>query len=325
MRGGRARRDRVRQRRLPFSLAALEEHDALAVEASSFQLRFHQTFAPRVSALLNLAQDHMDWHASFEAYRDAKRRIFDNQDGDDVHVGNRDDAVAAERLPSRVVPRGLVLPRRAGRRSGGLRRVGSSSPCSGAAGVSLGEIGAEGPAHLADAAAAAAVVLAFGVDPDAAGRALRSFPPLPHHGETVAEVGGVRFVDDSKATNPHAAVATLRGFPGAVLICGGREQGHRSVAAPRGGAGPVGGGGARARPPSSSRRLRRAAAGPPRVLDRGGRPGRPRDGPSGSGGGPGSRVRQLGHVRRLSGAGGAVHRGCPRARVGAEEAHGHRR
>ena len=71
----------------PFSLAAAEGHDALAVEASSFQLRFHQRFHPRVSVLLNLAADHLDWHGSFDAYRDAKRRIYERQGDGDTHVG----------------------------------------------------------------------------------------------------------------------------------------------------------------------------------------------------------------------------------------------
>ncbi|HEY7281384.1 MAG TPA: UDP-N-acetylmuramoyl-L-alanine--D-glutamate ligase, partial [Actinomycetota bacterium] len=81
----------------PFSLAAREDHDALAVEVSSFQLRFHRSFHPRVSLLLNLAPDHLDWHGSYERYAATKARIFANQAGEDVHVGNLDDADAAAR------------------------------------------------------------------------------------------------------------------------------------------------------------------------------------------------------------------------------------
>ncbi|HXF72688.1 MAG TPA: UDP-N-acetylmuramoyl-L-alanine--D-glutamate ligase, partial [Actinomycetota bacterium] len=90
----------------PFSLAAREGAEVLAVEASSFQLRFAVSFAPRVSVLLNLAPDHLDWHGTFEAYAEAKAGVFANQSGDDVHVGNRDDPVAAalsRRAPCRVV------------------------------------------------------------------------------------------------------------------------------------------------------------------------------------------------------------------------------
>src|SRR5438105_8568490 len=85
----------------PFSLAAREGHDALAVEASSFQLRFHRSFRPKVSVLLNLAPDHLDWHGSFEAYAEAKARVFELQAPDGVHVANRDDK-AAGTVPRRA-------------------------------------------------------------------------------------------------------------------------------------------------------------------------------------------------------------------------------
>ncbi|MGH2675674.1 MAG: glutamate ligase domain-containing protein, partial [Actinomycetota bacterium] len=76
-----------------------------------------------------------------------------------------------------------------------------------------------------DAAAAAAAAIAFGIDPESVGSAMASFSPLPHRGTVVAEAGGVRFVDDSKASNPHAALAALEGLEGAVLVAGGRSKG----------------------------------------------------------------------------------------------------
>jgi UDP-N-acetylmuramoylalanine-D-glutamate ligase len=79
----------------PFSLAAREGHEALAVEASSFQLRFHHWVHPRVSVLLNVAPDHLDWHGSERAYASAKARVFELQGDGDVHVGNADDPAAA--------------------------------------------------------------------------------------------------------------------------------------------------------------------------------------------------------------------------------------
>ena len=79
----------------PFPLAAREGHDVLVVEASSFQLRFVETFHPKVSVLLNLAPDHLDWHGSEQAYVEAKRNIVRAQGEGDTHVGNRDDARAA--------------------------------------------------------------------------------------------------------------------------------------------------------------------------------------------------------------------------------------
>jgi UDP-N-acetylmuramoylalanine--D-glutamate ligase len=206
----------------PFSLAAREGAGTPVVEASSFQLRFAHTFAPRVSVLLNLAPDHLDWHGTFEAYAEAKARVFANQSGDDVHVGNRDDPAAA------------ALSRRARCR---VVWTTLDEPAEGEVGYLRGELVARldaerrlgrpagGPALRADAAAAAAAALAFGVPAGAVAEALARFRPLPHRGEVVAEVGGVRFVDDSKATNPHAALAALEGLAGVALIAGGLAKG----------------------------------------------------------------------------------------------------
>jgi UDP-N-acetylmuramoylalanine--D-glutamate ligase len=208
----------------PFSAAAMEGHDALAVEASSFQLRFQESFHPTVSVLLNLAADHLDWHRSEEAYRDAKARIYGRQGAGDVHVGNRDDRASAEvssSAPCDVVWFTLDPPAEGEVGFQGdelVSRLGGDD-------LPLARLAEATPAHRANAAAAAAAGLAFGVDGDAVGRSLAKFEPLPHRGRVVAEVDGVRFVDDSKATNPHAALASIRGFEHAVLICGGRSKG----------------------------------------------------------------------------------------------------
>ena len=205
----------------PFSVAATEGHEALVVEASSFQLRFHQTFHPRVSVLLNLAPDHLDWHGSLERYRHAKARIFELQGPEDVHVGNRDDPHAA--AVSRGAPcpvtwftLGQPRPGEAGFREGALALGGDGT---------FGEPVSSTEAHRADAAAALAATVAFGLDPEVAAAAIVEFPPLAHRGAVVAEVGGVRFVDDSKATNPHAALAALSSLDRAVLVAGGRSKG----------------------------------------------------------------------------------------------------
>jgi UDP-N-acetylmuramoylalanine--D-glutamate ligase len=207
----------------PFSAAAGEPRDALAVEASSFQLRFHESFRPRVSVLLNVAADHVDWHGSPHRYRDAKRGIFALQGRDDVHVGNRDDDVAAgmsRTAPCRVVWFTLGRPA-----DGEVGYEGGELVSRLAGEHRLGRPAADAPSHRANAAAAAAAALSFGLAPEPVAEALQEFPPLPHRGQVVVEVRGVRFVNDSKATNPHAALATLGGFPRAVLICGGRSKG----------------------------------------------------------------------------------------------------
>ena len=209
----------------PFSTAAGEAFDALVVEASSFQLRFQESLHPRVSVLLNVAPDHLDWHGSFRAYADAKARIHERQAGDDVHVGNRVDATAA------------AISRRARCR---VRWFRTDRPETGEVGivdgtvvyrpeadrpVDLGRPSVTGPGFLADAAAAAAGALAFGVPAEAVRAALASFSPLPHRGSVVARAGSVRFVDDSKATNPHAALAAIQGRRDVVLIAGGLAKG----------------------------------------------------------------------------------------------------
>jgi UDP-N-acetylmuramoylalanine--D-glutamate ligase len=207
----------------PFSLAAREGREALAVETSSFQLRFHERLAPRVSVLLNLAPDHLDWHGSFEAYAEAKARVFVNQRGDDVHVGNRDDPVAAavsRRAACRVVWFRLDAPG-----DGEVGYLGEELVARLDGEVRLGPPAGPGVGFRADAAAAAAAGLAFGLPPEAVRAGLAEAPALRHRGEVVAEVGGVRFVDDSKATNPHAALAALEGRTGVVLIAGGLAKG----------------------------------------------------------------------------------------------------
>jgi len=171
-----------------FPLAAREGHDVLVVECSSFQLLFQESFHPAVSVLLNLAPDHLDWHGMFEAYRDAKSRIYARQGPGDVHVGNRDDPEAAAisaRAPCDVVWFTVGSPgedeigyeegRRLVARTGGVQ--------------SLGEVDGARAGYRSDAAAAAASAIAFGVAPDAVERGLASFSPAAHRGDPVAEIG----------------------------------------------------------------------------------------------------------------------------------------
>jgi UDP-N-acetylmuramoylalanine--D-glutamate ligase len=206
-----------------FPELAREDHDLLVVEASSFQLAVQTSFHPTVSVLLNLAPDHLDWHAGFADYAEAKARIHARQEGGDVHVGNRDDPDAA------AISAGARCE---------VRWFRDGPPDEGEVGYDgatlvariadehrLGTIAADRPGMREDAAAAAAVALSLGVDPAAAAAALSEFRPPAHRGEVVAEVDGVRFVDDSKATNVHAAVAAIRGVVDAVLIAGGRAKG----------------------------------------------------------------------------------------------------
>jgi UDP-N-acetylmuramoylalanine--D-glutamate ligase len=207
----------------PFPTAAREDHDALVVEASSFQLATQRSFHPRVSVLLNVAPDHLDWHGTFEAYAEAKARIFAKQHGDDVHVGNRDDGVSAaisRRAGCAVRWFTLGEPDEAETGFVGHALVGRWRQT-----TMLGAIPIDTPAMRADAAACASAADAFGVDGSAIARALARFTPAAHRGEVVAVVDGVRFVDNSKATNPHATLAAIGETAGVVLIAGGDAKG----------------------------------------------------------------------------------------------------
>lgn len=207
----------------PFSVAVRENHEALVVEASSFQLRYHQQVHPRVSVLLNLAPDHLDWHGTFEAYGDAKARVFELQSGGDVHVGNRDDASAAR--VSREAPCRVVWFTTAAPQDGEVGYMGGRLVLRLDQEEDLGPMPWQIPWLLANAASAAAAAVSFGVHPEAVAEALRGFEPLPHRGQVVADIEGVQFVDDSKATNPHAALASIGAHERVILIAGGLSKG----------------------------------------------------------------------------------------------------
>jgi UDP-N-acetylmuramoylalanine--D-glutamate ligase len=206
----------------PFPLAAREPHDVLVVEVSSFQLATQDAFHPKVSVVLNLAPDHLDWHGSFDAYVAAKARVFARQGPEDVHVGNRDDPGAA--ALSRSAPcevRWFTIGKPAADEAG----FANGRLLAGWSGAELGELPIDTPAMRADAAAAAATAHAFGIADDAIAEGIRTFVPEPHRGETVAIADTVRFVDNSKATNPHATLAAVGDAEGVVLIAGGDAKG----------------------------------------------------------------------------------------------------
>jgi len=208
------------------SLAGEVEPDATVVcEASSFQLEDSVAFAPECAVFLNLAPDHLDRHADLESYLAAKLRVFANQGNDDVAVYNADEPALA----------GVDL--------GGCARrisfcVGAAPDCEVALAegtifydgdplLPTAELGLFGEHNVANAMAAAAAALAMGIDRDAVREGLRGFAGVPHRLEQVAEIDGVRFVDDSKATNVASASVGLRAFEGGVhAILGGSEKGE---------------------------------------------------------------------------------------------------
>jgi UDP-N-acetylmuramoylalanine--D-glutamate ligase len=173
------------------------------VEVSSFQLETTDTFHPWIAVLLNLSSDHLDRHGSMDAYGAAKAKIFANQTPDDWAVINADD------------PQTLALAR-----AGRARKVffSADKPL-----VPLSSIRLIGRHLVADVMAAATVAQIAGVPVEAMVRAVESFTGLEHALEPVAIVNGVRFVNDSKATNVEAAQRAIESFDrGLVVIMGGR-------------------------------------------------------------------------------------------------------
>jgi UDP-N-acetylmuramoylalanine--D-glutamate ligase len=201
-------------------------HDGVGVvvaEVSSFQLRFTTGFRPRVALLLNVAEDHLDWHPGFDAYVAAKARIFANQAGDDLLVHNLDDEAAAQAsasAPARSVGFSLRSAPAAYRVEDGQLTRPDGRPF-----LPVAALRRSGPPDVANALAAAAAVFDLGVADAPVAEVLRSFGGLPHRVTPVGQSGGVTFVDDSKATNPHAALAALAGFDSVVLLAGGRNKG----------------------------------------------------------------------------------------------------
>ena len=198
------------------------------VETSSFQLEASESFHPWIAVLLNFSPDHLDRHADLAEYAAAKARIFANQTRGDWAVLNADDeasqVLAQEARSQRLLfaiehdlKDGVVLAGDAiVRRSGGGEQVL----------VPLSAVKLLGRHLLADVAAAAAVASLAGVEPEAMTRAVAGFTGLEHALEPVTELGGVRFVNDSKATNIESALRAIQSFDTRlVVILGGKFKG----------------------------------------------------------------------------------------------------
>ncbi len=198
------------------------------VEVSSFQLESTDTFHPWIAVLLNLSPDHLDRHATEEEYASAKARIFRNQASSDWAVVNADDPAAlalARGTRARRFDFSLDAPLEDGVTVAGdhivERRRGVTTPVMPRAAVRL-----PGRHLLADVLAASAIGIVAGVPPAAMQRAVERFRGLEHALESVGEHGGVRFVNDSKATNVISARRAIESFEaGVVVIMGGRYKG----------------------------------------------------------------------------------------------------
>ena len=187
--------------------------DALAVELSSFQLHWSSTIAPAAAAVLNVADDHVDWHGSAQAYRAAKARVLERAP---VAVADAGDAVAAALVAGHrhpvTVTSGEPGPGQLGVRDGVLVDRAFAADAAGEVLMTASDLQVPGPHNVLNALAAAALGRAAGVSAADVARGLAGFRGGAHRTVLVRTVGGVAFVDDSKATNPHAAGAALGAF-----------------------------------------------------------------------------------------------------------------
>ena len=215
-----------------------DPYDVLAVELSTFQLHWSASLSAYASCCLNVAPDHLDWHGSYEEYRRMKGRVYERTQHACVY--NEDDPTTRALVEDADVVEGaraigftLGLP--------GLSMLGvvdgvladrafvpdrryAAQLCT------VAELATDGdappsPHYIADALAAAALARAYDVSPAAVRAGLMGYTPQPHRGQVVATGAGVRWIDDSKATNPGAAAAALRAVEHVVWVAGGQLKG----------------------------------------------------------------------------------------------------
>ena len=206
---------------------AMKDDTWTVVELSSFQLELIDTFRPNIGVFLNLTPDHLDRHHSMEVYGAAKARLFENQTGEDAAVLNADDAATTPFAPS--LPRLYWFSRKQRVAQGAyvrgeeivFRQDGAEESL-----LKLQDIPLAGAHNVENALAAAAVARLAGASPAAIAKGVSSFAGVEHRLEFVAEIAGVRYYNDSKATNVDATRKALDAFPGRILvILGGKDKG----------------------------------------------------------------------------------------------------
>ncbi|EXF25189.1 UDP-N-acetylmuramoylalanine--D-glutamate ligase [Nesterenkonia sp. AN1] len=210
-------------------------YDSLAVELSSFQLEYTELLSPVASAVLNIAEDHVDWHGSFEAYRAAKAKIYENTELACVY--NADQQTTEDMVAEADVQEGC---RAIGFTTGspGLSMLGvvenllvdraflEDRAHQALELAGLEDFGPLAPQHLiANTLAAAALARAAGAAPEAIRAAVQGYEAGDHRIQPVAKADDVLWINDSKATNPHAAAASLRSFTDVIWIAGGLPKG----------------------------------------------------------------------------------------------------
>jgi UDP-N-acetylmuramoylalanine--D-glutamate ligase len=211
-----------------------EPYDVIALELSSFQLHWIQSMSARSAAVLNVAPDHLDWHGSLAAYAADKGRIYSGVQSACVY--NVEDAETERLVRAAEVTEGA----RAIGITSGIPQVGMLGVVDGALAdrafvaerhtaaaelAAVDDVVPAAPHNVMNALAAAALALSIGVPPVAVRDGLRAFRPDPHRITSVGTIDGITYVDDSKATNPHAAQASLQAYDEVVWVAGGQAKG----------------------------------------------------------------------------------------------------
>lgn len=193
------------------------------IEISSAQLQMAESFRPHVAVITNVGSDHIDWHGSTEAYRSAKQKIVANQTSEDLVVYSSNDSGAslvAASSAGRLIPVDQMRVSPAG--YGG---DAESVYIDGVA-MSRADLAVPPGPFVQDLLLAAAAAVLVGADPGVVRSVASSFSPGDHRQQVIRTVGGVEYIDDSKATNPDAALAAIDAFSSVVLIAGGQSKGN---------------------------------------------------------------------------------------------------
>ncbi len=209
-------------------LSQISPEGIAVLEVSSFQLEKIQEFKPRVSAILNLSPDHLDRYPNVDSYIQAKFRIFENQDKSDFAVLNYDDLLLRKKA-SEVKAPVLFFSTGTGLEEGAyikdknlLVKLGGKEKRI----IDINQIGVKGPHNLSNAACASLIATILGVKPETIAEVLKEFKGVEHRLEPVAEINGIKFINDSKATNVDSVWYALQSVAKPIiLIAGGKDKG----------------------------------------------------------------------------------------------------